>query len=162
LPGDQERDQHVGQSAELAMPLDLVTLAAARRVPGRIGIGLEQADIVGDTRFAQLPLGVHAKLFQDPLARLVVRDEVKHAVAVRRRVFRVAGHLQGQPRPVPEQHVAAPAPGHHAAEEVARYLIGGQPPLPTEGTGEAVHVLKPEDALVHIARLRTQRSGGHP
>jgi hypothetical protein len=114
LPGDQERDQHVGQPAELAMRADLVTFPAA---PGTV---LDQVDIGGDTRFAQPPLGVHANLLQDPLARLVVRDEVEHVVALRRRVFRVAGRLHGQPRPVPEQDVAAPVPGYHGAEDVAR------------------------------------------
>jgi hypothetical protein len=153
LPGDQERNQQVGQPAELALPADLVIFAATAGVPGRICAGLEQVDVGGDTRFAQPPLGVHAKLLQDPLARLVVRDEVKYVVALRRRVLRVAGHLQAQLRPVPEQYVAALPPGRHAAEEVARYLIRGQPLLPAEDTGDAVLALKPENALVHMAKL---------
>jgi hypothetical protein len=82
-------------------------------------------DIAVDAGLAQPPLGVQAKLLEDPLARLVASDEIEHTVAFGRGIFRMAGRLQAQPRPVPEQHVAAPAPGHRASEDLTRRLVGG-------------------------------------
>ena len=44
LAGHQERDQHVGQPGELAVPADQVVLVAAVGVAGRVGVVLEQVD----------------------------------------------------------------------------------------------------------------------
>ena len=44
LTRDQERDQHVGEPAELALPADQVVLVAAVGVAGRVGVVLEQVD----------------------------------------------------------------------------------------------------------------------
>ena len=76
LPGDQERDQHVGQPAELAVPADQVVLVAAVGVAGGVGVVLEQVDVAGDALFAQPPLGVDEQALEDPLPRLVVGDQV--------------------------------------------------------------------------------------
>src|SRR5208282_1901429 len=53
LPGDQERDQDVGQPAELAVPADQVVLMAAVGVARRVRVVLEQVDVTGDALFTQ-------------------------------------------------------------------------------------------------------------
>jgi hypothetical protein len=90
-------------------------------------------------------------LVTQSISRLVVRDEVRQTAALRRRVLRVAGHHQVQPRLVPKPYIGS---GCHAAKDVARYLVRGKPPRPAEFTGDAVLAAKPEHALVHLARLR--------
>ena len=45
LAGHQERDQHVGEPAELAGPADQVVLVAAVGVAGGVGVVLEQVDL---------------------------------------------------------------------------------------------------------------------
>jgi hypothetical protein len=52
LAGDQERDQDVGEPAELAMSPDEVVLVAAVGVAGRVGVVLEQVDVACDAFFA--------------------------------------------------------------------------------------------------------------
>ena len=76
LPADEERDQHVGEPAELAVPPDEVVLVAAVGVAGGVGVVLEQVDVAGDALLAQAPLRVDEQALEDPLPRLVVRDEV--------------------------------------------------------------------------------------
>ena len=58
LAGDQERDQHVGQPAELAGAADQVVLVAAVGVAGGVGVVLEQVDVAGDALVVQPLLGV--------------------------------------------------------------------------------------------------------
>src|SRR5271165_1079659 len=110
LPGDQERDQDVGQPAELAVPADQVVLVAAVGVARGVGVVLEQVDVPGDALLAQPPVGVDEQPLQDPLPRLVVGHEVEHVVAFGRGVLRVAAHVEVEPRPVPQEDVAAAAP----------------------------------------------------
>src|SRR5699024_8276733 len=44
LPGDEERDQHVGDPAEVPAAADQVVLVAAVGVAGRVQVVLEQVD----------------------------------------------------------------------------------------------------------------------
>ena len=53
LPGDEERDEPLRQSGELATPLDEVVLVAAVRVAGRVGVVLEEVDVAEDALVAQ-------------------------------------------------------------------------------------------------------------
>ena len=149
LPGDQERDQDVGQPAELAVPADQVVLVAPVGVAGRVGVVLEQVDVPGDALFPEPPVRVHQQAFQDPLAGLVVDHQVQDVVALGGGVLGVAAHIEVEPGAVAQEHVTAPAPGNHAAEEVPGYLIRGQPTAAAEGAGDPVFVLKPEDSSVH-------------
>ena len=110
LPGHQERDQHVGQPAELAVPGRRVVLVAAVGVAGRVGVVLEQVDVAGDAFLVQPPLGVDQQALEDPLPGLVVRDEVHEVVALGRRVLRVGADVEVEPRAVAEEHVADDRP----------------------------------------------------
>ena len=131
---------------------------AAVAVAGRVGVVLEQVDRAADALFAQSLLGRHEQALEDPLAGLVVHDEVVQRVAFRRRVLGMRADVEVQPGAVLQEHVAAAAPRHHAAEQVAGDLVGAQPPLTAQRTGDAVLVLEPVDAALHVrnvARLRT-------
>ena len=99
-------------------------------LPAGSALRLNTRDIAGDAFLAQPLGGVREQPFEDPLARLVMDDQVKHAAALRRRVFRVADRVQVQAAPVPEQHAAALAPGHDRAEQAAPRLLRRQLPLP--------------------------------
>jgi len=127
---------------------------AAVGVARRVGVVLEQVDVAGDAFLAEPAVGVDQQALQDPLARLVVRDEIQDVVAFGRRVLRVAADVEVEPCPVPQEHVAAAAPRHHPPEQVTRHLIGRQPPLTAEGASDAVLVLEPEDSPIHTPRLR--------
>jgi hypothetical protein len=72
LPGGKERDQDVGQPAELAAPGDQVVLLAAAWAARRVSAGLEHRDIAGDALVGQLLAGVCEQPSKDPLARLVI------------------------------------------------------------------------------------------
>jgi hypothetical protein len=83
-----------------------------------------------------------------------MNDQVKHAAALRRRVFRVADHIQVQPPPLPEQHALALPPGYDRAEQTAPHLLRGQLPLPADGEDDAADVPEPEEPLVHGANAK--------
>ena len=135
-------------------PGDQVVLLAAIRAARRAGAGLEHRDSAGVAFLAQPLAGVLQQTFQDPLARLVTHDQVRHAAALRRRVLGAAGYVQVQSAAVPEQHVGGLAPGRDRAEQAASRLLRGQLPLPASGEDDAVGVPEPEDARVHKAKAR--------
>ena len=154
LPGDEERDEDVGEPGELAVPADQVVLVAAVGVAGRVGVVLEQVDVAGDALLVQPPLGVDEQALEDPLPRLVVDDELADVVALGRRVLRVAADVEVEPGAVAQEDVAAAAPRDDPAEQVAGHLVGRQPALALERARDAVLVLEPEDAAVHGATVR--------
>src|SRR4051794_25175201 len=153
LPGHQERDQHVGELGELSVPADQVVLVAAVGVAGGVGVVLEEVHIPGDALVVQPALRVDQEPLEDPLPRLVVRDQIDDVVALRGGILRVAAHVEVQPRAVAQEDVAAAAPGHHLAEQVAGNLIRREASLPAERAGDAVLVLDPEDPAVHVISL---------
>ena len=149
LPGDQERDQDVGELAELPRAADEVVLVAAVGVAGGVGVVLEEVDVAGDALLVQARLGVEQQALEDPLPRLVVRDEVDDVVALGRGVLRVAADVEVEPRAVAEEDVGRAAPADDLAEEVAGDLVGAQPALALERARDAVLVLDAEDPPVH-------------
>ena len=158
LPGHQERDQHVGQAAELAGPADQVVLVAAVGVAGRVGVVLEQVDLAGDALVVQPLLGVEEQPLEDPLPRLVVGDQLDDVVALRGGVLGVAADVEVEPGAVAQEDVAAAAPADDLAEQVAGHLVGAQPALALERARDAVLVLDAEDPPVHTPTLRVERA----
>ena len=110
LPGHQERDQHVGEPAELAVPADQVVLVAAVGVAGGVGVVLEQVDVAGDALVVQPLLGVDEQALEDPLPRLVVGDQLDDVVALGGGVLGVAADVEVEPGAVAQEDVAAAAP----------------------------------------------------
>ena len=157
LPGDQERDQHVGQAAELTVPGHQVVLVAAVRVAGRVGVVLEQVDLAGDALVVQPLLRVDEQALEDPLAGPVVGDQIGDGVTLGRGVLRVRADVQVEAGAVAQEHVARASPGHHPAEQVAGHLVRRQPPLPPIGAGDAVLGLEAEDSPVHDETLAARR-----
>ena len=153
LPADQERDQDVGQPAELAVPADQVVLVAAVGVAGRVGVVLEQVDVAGDALFGQPLLGVDQQALEDPLAGLVVDDELGEVVALGGGVLGVAADVEVEPAAVAQEDVGAAPPGDHPPEQVAGDLVRGEPALPLEGARDAVLGLDAEDPSVHVRSL---------
>jgi hypothetical protein len=149
LPRDQERDQDVGQPAELAVPPDQVVLVAPVGVARGVGVVLEQVDVAGDALLAQPPVGVHEQALQDPLASLVVHDQVGDVVALGGGVLGVAADVQVEPGAVAQEHVAAAAPGDHTPEEVPGHLVRRELAAAAERARDPVLVLEPEYSSVH-------------
>ena len=158
LAGDQERDQHVGQPAELAVPADQVVLVAAVRVAGRVGVVLEQVDLARDALVVQPLLGVDQQALEDPLAGPVVGDQVGDRVAFGGRVLGVGADVEVEAGTVAQEDVAGASPGHHPAEQVARHLVRRQPPLPPVGARDAVLGLEAEDSPFHDETLAVARA----
>src|SRR5262245_17396599 len=65
----------------------------------------------------------------------------------------MAAHIEVGPCAVGEEHVARPTPRHHPAEQIARHLVGAQPPLAAQREGDPVLVLEPEDPPLHRCNL---------
>ena len=149
LPGDEERDEDVGELGEVAVTLDEVVLVTAVGVARGVGVVLEEEDLAADAFLAQALLGASNEPLEDALPRLVVHDQVRDRVALGSGVLGVAADVEVQPGAVLEEHVAGPAPRDDTAEEVARDLVGTQAALPTQGAGDAVLVLEPEDPAFH-------------
>ena len=153
LPADEERDQHLGVVAEVVGASGEVVLVTAVAVARRVGVVLEQVDRAADAFLAEALLGRHQQALEDPLARLVVHDEVVQRVAFRRRVLGVGADVEVQPGAVLQEHVAAATPRHHPPEQVAGDLVGAQPPLAAERARDAVFVLEAVDAALHMGNV---------
>ena len=153
LAGDQERQQHVGDPGELACPHDQVVLMAAVRVTRRVGVVLEEVDVAADALVGQPLLGVDQQVLEHPLACAIVGDQLHEAVAFGGRILRVAADVQVEPRAVAEEHVGAAAPRHHTAEQIARHLVGAQPPMPMKGAGHTEFGLDAHDPPLHLIEL---------
>ena len=110
LPADEERDQHLGVVGEVVAPAGEVVLVAAVAVAGRVGVVLEQVDRAADALLAEALLGRHEQALEDPLAGLVVDDEVVELVALRRGVLGVRADVEVQPGAVLQEDVGAAAP----------------------------------------------------
>ena len=153
LAGHEERDEHVGELGEVAVALDEVVLVAAVGVAGGVGVVLEQVDLAADALLAEPLLGAADQALEVALPRLVVDDEILDRVALGRGVLGVAADVEVEAGAVLEEHVARAAPRHDAAEQVAGDLVGAQPALAAQRAGDAVLVLEPEDASIHVVRL---------
>ncbi len=149
LAADEEGDQHVGQTLELAVARHQVVLVAAVRVACRVGVVLEQEDLAGDALLVEAGLGRGQQALEDALTGLVVGDQLQHRVALRGGVLGVGADVQVQAGAVLEEDVGRPAPRHHPPEQIASDLVGGQPALSPERTGDPVLVFEAKDAPVH-------------
>ena len=154
LAGDEEGQEDVRDAGELPCPGDQVVLVAAVGVARGVGVVLEQVDVAADALVDQPPLGVDQEVFEDPLTGLVVGDELRQRVALRRRVLGVAAHVQVEPGTVAQEHVRRPAPGHDPAEQIARHLVRGQAPLTVEGARDPELGLETEDPPLHALQPR--------
>src|ERR1019366_651316 len=70
-----------------------------------------------------------------------------------------SAHVEIEAGAVAQEDVTASPPGHHPPEQVARHLVGRQPPLPPESAGDAVLSLDPEYPPVHTSKLRASTTG---
>jgi hypothetical protein len=159
LAGDEERDQHVGQTGELAGPADQVVLVAPVGVARGVGVVLEQVDLAGDALVVEALFGIEEQPLEDPLPRLVVGDQLGHVVTLRRGVLRVAAHVEVEPGAVAQEDIAAPPPADDLAEEVASHLVRAQAALSAERARDAVLVLDAEDPPVHESQPRRTTVG---
>ena len=157
LAGDEERDQHVGDPGELALPGDQVVLVASVGVARRVGVVLEEVDVAGDALLVQAHLCRREQRFKDALAGLVVADQVDDAVALGGGVLGVGAHVEVETRPVLEEDVGRPAPVDHSPEQIPGDLVRRETPLAPERAGHAVLVLQAEDATVHAGQCRRER-----
>ncbi len=150
LPGDQERHQHVGDLGEVADPGDQVVLVAAVGVAVAVGVVLEQVDVTADAFARQPLLGVDDQVLEDAFAGPVMVDQLHQVVALGGGVLRVRSDVEVDARSVAQEDIAAPAPGHHAAEEIARDFVGGEPPGAARRARDPVLGLQPVDPPVHV------------
>ncbi len=149
LPADQERNEHLGVARQVVAPVGHVVLVTAVAVARGVGVVLEQVDVAVDALFVQPLFGATEQLFENSFARLVVHHQVVDGVALGGGVLGVRADVEVQPSAVGQEDVAAAAPRHHAAEQVASNLVGAQTTLTALGAGDAVLVLDTEDPSLH-------------
>ena len=149
LAGHEERDEHVGVVGQVVAPAGQVVLVAAVAVAGRVRVVLEQVDDAADALLPEALLGGAEELLEDALAGLVVHDEVVDGVALGRRVLGMRTDVEVQTGAVGQEHVGAPAPADHPAEQVAGDLVGAEAALAPQRARHPVLVLEPEDAPLH-------------
>ena len=154
LAADEERDQHLGVVAEVVVAAGAVVLVAAVAVAGRVGVVLEQVDRAADRLLGEALLGRLDEALEDPLARLVVDDQLVQRVALGCGVLRVRPDVEVQPSAVLQEHVGAATPADDTTEQVAGDLVGAEPALPAQRARHAVLVLEAEDPPLHRARLQ--------
>jgi hypothetical protein len=163
LAGDQEWQQHIGDAGELARANDQVVLVAAIRVARRIGVVLEQVDVAADALVGQALLCVDEQVFQHPLARTVVRDQLYQAVALGGGVFGMTAHVEVQPCAITQENVGAPPPGDHPAKQVAGHLVRRQAPMTVERAGDTEFGLDAHNPTLHNSRvLVVSATGAEP
>ena len=151
LPGDEEGDQRLGEALEADVAADQVVLVAAVGVAGRVGVVLEEQDVAGDPVLAQALLGLVQQVLDDPLAGLVVDDQLGDVVALGRGVLRVEAGVEVEPRAVLQEDVGVAGARDDLLEQVARDVVGRQAALAVERAGEPVLVLEAEDPALHEA-----------
>src|SRR5699024_10641077 len=151
LPGDQERDEHIGHPGKVPAALDEVVLVAAVGVAGRVEVVLEQVDAPVDAVGGEPFLGVLEQALQDALTCLVLGDQLAQVVAFCGGVLGVGAHVQVQPGAIAEEHVRGTAPGHDFAEQVAGGLLGGDTGSVGCGAGQPELGLQAEDSADHCA-----------
>src|SRR5262249_16850509 len=106
----EERDEHVGELREVALPLDEVVLVAAVGVAGAVGVVLEEEHLAPDALLTQPLLGALHEALEDALPGLGVADDRVDGVALGRRVLGVAPDVEVEARAVLEEDVAGAAP----------------------------------------------------
>jgi hypothetical protein len=149
LARHQERDQLLGQVVEVDVAVDEVVLVAAVAVPDEVGVVLEDRELPGDALLADLLLRVVLELLEDPLAGLVVDDELAGRGALGRRVLGMAAGVLVEAGAVLEEDVQEVLGGDQLLEEEADRLLDRQrlPPLGRED--DPVLGLDAVDALLH-------------
>src|SRR4029450_4224330 len=118
-------------------------------VARRVGVVLEEKDVAGQPVLAQALLRLVPEVLDDPLARLVVADQLGDVIALGGRVLRVEPGVEIEPRPVFEKHVRVAGAGEDLLEEVAGGVVGRQAALTVQRAGETVLVLEAEDPTLH-------------
>ena len=126
LAADEERDQHLGVRGHVVGAVGEVVLVAAVAVAGRVGVVLEQVDRAPDRLLGEPLLGRLDERLEDPLAGLVVHDQVVQRVALGRGVLGVGSDIEIEPGPVLQEHVRRAPPRHHPAEQVTGDLVRAQ------------------------------------
>jgi hypothetical protein len=128
LPGHQERDQHVGQPAELPGRLTQVVLVAAVGVARRVGVVLEEVDLAGDALVVQPLLGVESSpsRTRSPALSWVTSSTMSSHSGV---AYSGGCRRRGRAGAVAQEDVAAAPPADHLAEQVAGDLVRAQPAL---------------------------------
>ena len=161
LARDEEGDEPFGQPLEGHVPADEVVLVAAIGVAGGVRIVLEQQDVAGDAVFPKPLLRLVQQVLDDALARLVVDDEVGDVVALGRGVLGMEARVEIEAGAVLEEDIGVAGARDDLLEQVPRDIVGRQPPLAVQRAGEAVLVLEPEDAPLHLrTRVTEGRSMG--
>ena len=160
LAGDQEGQQHVGDPGELAGPHDEVVLVAAVGVARRVGVVLEQVDVAADALIGQPLLGVDQQVFEHPLARAVMGDQLDQAVAFGSRIFGMATDVQVQPCAVAQENVGAAAPRDHPSKQVAGYFVGRQTAMTVKSAGDTEFGFDAHDSPLHNSSVLVERATG--
>ena len=84
---------------------------AAVGVARRVGVVLEEENVSGQPVLAQALLRLVPEVLDDPLARLVVADELGDVIALGRRVLGVEPGVEVEARAVLEEDVRVAGPG---------------------------------------------------
>jgi hypothetical protein len=123
------------------------------RVPGAVGVVLEDIDLTSDPLLLETLLGTPYQALEDPLSRLVVGDDVFEVVALGGCELGVGADIEIETGPVLEKHVRRPPPGDDTPKEITGDLIGAETTLAPQGAGDPVLIFEPEDATIHNGRL---------
>ena len=149
LARHQERDQLLGEVVEVDVAVDQVVLVAAVGVPDEVGVVLEDRELPGDALFADLLFGVVFEFFEDPLAGLVVDDELARRRAFRRCVLGMATGVLVEARAVLEEDVQEVFGGDQLLEQEADRLLDREGLATFRREDDPVLGLDAVDALLH-------------
>ncbi len=131
---------------------------AAVAVADEVGVVLEDRELPGDSLLADLLLRVHLEVFEDPLARLVVDDQLARRCALGRRVLGMAARVLVEAGAVLEEDVEEVLGGDQLLEQEADRLLDGERLPPVRREDDPVLGLDAVDPLLH-ARRPTPKNG---
>ena len=152
LARHQERDQLLGEVVEVDVAVDEVVLVAAVAVADEVGVVLEDRELPGDALLADLLLRVDLQVFEDPLAGLVVDDQLARRRALGRRVLGMAAGVLVEAGAVLEEDVEEVLGGDQLLEQEADRLLDRERLPPVGREDDPVLGLDAVDALLHANR----------
>ena len=149
LTTDQERDDDLVVAGEVVVADRHVVLVAAVRIVRRVGVVLEEEDVAIYPLLPEAILGAGCQLFKDPLAGLVMCDDVSHRVALRRGVLGMGPDIEVEAGPVHKEDVRTAAPRDHPSKQVPGDLVRAETTGPVHGACDPVFVLESVYPTVH-------------
>ena len=149
LASNEEGDQLLGEVVEINIPIDKVIFMAPVTIADEIRVVLEDREFAGNSLLANLFFGVLLQIFENPLARFVVNNQLLGRCTLGGRVFGVAAGVLVESSAVLEKDIEEVLGGNQLLEEKANRLLHREGLAPFGRKDDPVFRFNPVDSLLH-------------